>query len=526
MVTVRGIAGWVGLGLVAAGAAPMAAQVIDPQGAASAPVAAWEVPDEVGETCAVTGPPAMVAGGRSPTDWLERSWAALRIPEGHVLAVQFMDQVPQIIQSDRTYPPYLPSGGGGALWIDPVGGVTRQSSASFFPGSGSWERTGDRLYDTDGTWVVRDTLVQPVPPLHTFTRRSLAMDPISVLREWRLGSEPRVAGVCRYREDERVVLERDGRWGPERLLLDAESALPVKTDRVEPQFLWGQVRSEVVWATWWAMDSPGGLARYPLATASLQDGAVVQTRAVGIGAWIPTMDAPPMEPPPLEEPMAVDDPGELPSPPVDTVRVADDTFLLVNPWYTEVVTLQGDTVWLLDATLGENRSRQDHEWIRTLFGGDHPVAVVVTDLAWPHIAGIRYWVAEGATIVSDERSEPFLSRVIAREWTLRPDTLEQARSARARPFRFRRVIDSLTLAGGALQLHDIGGIGSEGALMVWMPGADFLWAGDYVQTSEEPSSYAAEVLEAVRRAGFEPERFAAQHHELARWATIEALFGR
>jgi hypothetical protein len=279
-----------------------------------------------------------------------------------------------------------------------------------------------------------------------------------------------------------------------------------------------------VWATWWSMESPEGLAPYPLAAANLHDGAVIRTRAVGMGQWISRSEGPAMDPPALEEPMAARDPGELASPPVDTVRVADDTFLLVNSWYTEAVTLQRDTVWLLDATLGEGRSRQDHEWIRTLFGEDRPVAVVVTDLAWPHIAGVRYWVAQGATIISDERSESFLRRVLERAWTLRPDALEEAREEGPRPFLFRPVRGSLELAAGALQAHNIGGVGSEGAIMVWLPEADFLWAGDYIQSSDTPSTYAAEVLEAVRRLGIAPGRFAAQHHELTPWAAIEELF--
>lgn len=503
---------------------PLPAQVIEPQGGASAPSAAWEIPDAVGESC-VEGVPSASAVAGSAADWLERSRVALRIPEGHVLNIQFMDHVPQIIQSDRMYPPYLPSGGGGALWIDPDAGVVRQSTASFFPGSGSWERTSDRLFNAKGTWALRDTLVVPAPPLHTSTLQSAAMEPIWVLRDWREGPEPRIAGLCRYREDERIVLERDGPHGAERLYLDRQSALPVKTDRMEPQFLWGQVRNEVVWATWWSMESPEGLAPYPLAAANLQDGAVVRTRAVGSGSWLPRSEAPPMDPPALAEPMTASGPGALTSPPVDTVRVADDTFLLVNPWYTEAVTLQRDTVWLLDATLGESRSRQDHEWIRALFGEDRPVAVVVTDLAWPHIAGVRYWVAQGATIVSDERSEPFLRRVVERAWTLRPDALEEARTSGARPLRFRSVRGSLELAAGALEIHNIGGIGSEGAVMVWLPDADFLWAGDYIQSSDAPSTYAAEVLEAARRVGIEPGRFAAQHHALAEWSVIEGLFG-
>jgi hypothetical protein len=114
--------------------------------------------------------------------------------------------------------------------------------------------------------------------------------------------------------------------------------------------------------------------------------------------------------------------------------------------------------------------------------------------------------------------------VVEREWTLRPDALE-SRRAQA-PFRFSPVEgERLDLAGGAIRVLPIGGIGSETAVMVWLPEAGFLWAGDYVQDSDAPTTYAREVWRAARRAGIAPDRFAAQHHPLSEWEKLEALFG-
>jgi hypothetical protein len=81
-------------------------------------------------------------------------------------------------------------------------------------------------------------------------------------------------------------------------------------------------------------------------------------------------------------------------------------------------------------------------WIGKLFPGPHPVAVVVTDLAWPHVAGVRYWVGAGATVISHRASEPFLREVVERRWTLAPDLRERRRAGT--PFRFRSVEVSLS----------------------------------------------------------------------------------
>lgn len=156
--------------------------------------------------------------------------------------------------------------------------------------------------------------------------------------------------------------------------------------------------------------------------------------------------------------------------------------------------------------------------IEKLFPGKHKITVVVMDLARPHVAGLRYWVASGATIVAHKTARNLLQSVIDR---LAPDFLEQHRqSAR---FKFIPVESRYELAAGALTLHPIDGIGSEGALMVFIQSDHFLWASDFIQTVEEPSEYASEVRKAVHREGLHPERTAAAHLNLTPWSKIEEL---
>jgi hypothetical protein len=205
--------------------------------------------------------------------------------------------------------------------------------------------------------------------------------------------------------------------------------------------------------------------------------------------------------------------------PVDTDRVSDRLFLLKNPGYREAVALVGDTVFLFDATQGDGRGRLDSAWIAKLFPGPHPIVLVVTDLAWPHVAGIRYWVSRGATVVSHAMSREFLERVVRRRWTRWPDALERGR----RPLRFRAVTDSLRLAAGEVVLHPIDGIGSEGALLGWFPGPRFLWASDYIQDLSQPTQYLSEVAAAAARTRLSPLRFAAEHVPLTEWTTVERL---
>jgi glyoxylase-like metal-dependent hydrolase (beta-lactamase superfamily II) len=292
--------------------------------------------------------------------------------------------------------------------------------------------------------------------------------------------------------------------------------MPVKLERREAHPLWGDVLAEYVWSIW--MPVAGTAALAPRFAFRMADGEVRHQRQVPRYAFAPPDTTIDMSIPSSAVPLIQ---ATLP---VDTVRVAENTFLLRSPSYTNVVTLQADTVWILDAQVGEERARQDSAWVGRLFPGRHPVVLVVTDLAHPHISGVRFWVASGATVISHAVSREFLDRVTSRRWTLLPDKLELTQRAR---FRFAGVSDGQARAGGRVQLIPIGGVASEGALMVYLPGQRFLYAGDFIQQGSAASFtvvYAREVLAAVRRAGLTPASFAAMHVPLTAWSDL-ARFG-
>lgn len=452
---------------------------------------------------------------------IARAVSAAGIPaDGRALRYAYTDDIVQDYQSDRPYPPYLTLQWGGTFWLDPAARVQRLEERMFGLGTEA-VRSFTLLHGPGATYVVRDTGLVPNVGGHALSLRSRPLDAWTTLADWRAtAATARVVATCVYREWPRVVLERATPAGTERLFLDPKSGLPVKLDRRDPDALWGDVHAEYVWTNWEVHDGRTAAPwRVPLAAFRMVDGAINITRSVGPSALTLRDSAPRLTLPSDAPAMPVRAPA---GPGPDTVRVGPATFLLVTPAYTSAVTLARDTVWVLDATSNETRARRDAAWVARLFPGRHPVAVVVTDLAWPHVSGVRYWVARGAVVYAHPTAEPFLRRVVDRRWTRAPDSLEQARRARPHTaeLRFRAVRDRARLAGGALDLHEIAGVGSEGALMAWLPGDRFLWAGDYVQTAAEPSEYADEVIAAARRAGIAPERVAAMHLPLTQWATL------
>lgn len=450
-----------------------------------------------------------------PADVLRRAAEAVRLHGDGVLRVRAWRSQTNDFQSDRTYQPFFSSFQSLETFFDPrAAALATRSRASAFPRFEAAASPALMLSGPWAAWGIRDTLRAPAG-VQAETR---SLDPHAVLADFLADDGVRLRGACRFRDYPRLGLVRRGVYGDELLLIDPKTHVPVGLMREEPHFLFGQVQVEYVWSNW-DLVTGGGL--YPLTAFRLVDSVIIVSQTATSLERVPADSAPGMTLPDAAFRAPLRDVFNTPRQP-DTVRVSDSTWLLVNPQYTVTVALRRDTVYVLDATLSEARARMDADWIARLFPGRHPVVLVVTDLAFPHIGGVRYWVASGATVVSHRASRAFLERVVNRRWTREPDLLEQRRG-RVR-FTFRPVNDSLRLAGGDIVLHAIDGISSEAALMAWLPADHYLWPGDYIQNTRQASGYAAEVLAAVRRTGLAPRRFAAQHVRLTAWSTIEALF--
>lgn len=452
-----------------------------------------------------------------PKSLINRAIEAVGInrAQDKVLHYYIMEGAEQNYQSDRTYPPFFSAMSSTEIWFDPSTIAERSASTTVFPGFGPG-RLRTTLTGLSATFAVRDTTLTPVPEIFAPMRKLNAW---AVLLEWKQANDVRVDKPQYYRDYWRDVLVRKGQKGEEHLFLDQKTGYPIKLDYEEKHYLWGQVHVEFVYSNWIEV----GTASISFASTAfrLADGATEVTRTVGKIELIEKTQVPSLALPAINKPQENQTPAFLlPSPP-DTAGISNSTYLVRNPGYTEAVALINDTVYVFDATQAEERAKQDEAWIKKLFPGNHPIVLVVTDLAWPHIAGVRYWVAQGAIVISHRVSESFLKKVIGRKWTLAPDLLEQRRGKVK--FKFKGVDSSLKLAGGKVQIYPIDGIGSEGALMAYLPEDGFLWASDYIQRLDASSKYTIEVWQAAKRVGITPQRVAAQHLPLTPWSKIELL---
>ena len=452
--------------------------------------------------------------GTSPEALLQRAWEVMggAFVNGMLVHYRASASLSQNYQSDRMYPPFLDFFQQQESWFSPQTAVERTTVQSSYPLAKP--QTSVLLTDANRAFSVRDNGPQALP---RYAMQPRYLNPWLVIADWLKAGGTRVAGTEVYRDFPRTVLVRQTPDSEQRLFLDGKSGFPVKLDFSEKHYLWGQRHLEYVYTTW--VRSSG--VALPGASYLLADGTTEIAQTLGEMELVPEGGSPSLALP--SEPEHSEDglPRFLQALPLAVTEVGPATFILANPGYRETVTKIGDQVFLLDATQGEQRAREDAGMIEKLFPGKHKITVVVTDLAWPHVAGLRYWVASGATIVAHKTARNFLQSAIDRKWTLAPDFLEQHR--KSANFKFIGVDGRYELAGSALTLHPIDGIGSEGALMAFVQADRFLWASDFIQTVDEPNEYASEVWKAVLRDGLHPERAAAEHLNLTPWSKIEEL---
>ena len=423
----------------------------------------------------------------------------------------------QNYQSDRTYPPFFATMNEEEIWFDPGTGVLRVQSQGVFPGSGPLP-VSTNIDDGTNVQVIRGERTTAIPRRQASSRYLNAW---AVIRDWSAALDVRVAGSERYRDYPRIVLTRKTSPGEQRLYVDPKTGFPVKLDLFEPHYLWGQRHIEYVWSNW-TMTSGVVL---PGTAFRIADGDVELSQTVGTTELILPSAAPSLTPPPAPAKPPADLPMFLQPLPPQAIPVSASLYLLSNPGYNEVIARANDEIYIFDATQGEERARQDAEQIRKLFPGAHKLNVVVTDLAWPHIAGVRYWVSQGATIIAHAAARDFLLRVIDRRWTLSPDSLERKRRRDGNGVKlsFLPVDRELSFAGGAVKVAPIDGIGSEVALLAFVLKERFLWASDYIQSLERPSLYAGEVLQAAKRTRCLPDIVAAEHLPITDWKVVQSM---
>lgn len=314
---------------------------------------------------------------------------------------------------------------------------------------------------------------------------------------------------------------------PVRIFLNAETHLPTAVEWVTAYpfgmfwSVWGDVTTRVYYSLWWLQDG----FHYPLQKDVVRDGLPDFTETITKVEFDPALAADTFSiSPEIREQFRA-----KPSRTVDqrtpgfekASELAPGVLFIAGSWNTTLVR-QEDGLVVLEAPISSGYSAKVLEFAQTKFPGVPIKAVITTSDSWPHIGGIREYVAHGIPVYVLDRTVPLIERFLRAPRTRFPDRL--AKTERAADL---RAVSGKTIIGtGAnrLEIYPIHGETSERQMMVYFPEHKLLYGSDPFQQMEDGKFFypqtVSELQSAVEREHLTVERFFMMHIGPNPWTRV------
>ena len=326
-----------------------------------------------------------------------------------------------------------------------------------------------------------------------------------------------------------VAFTLDG--APVRVYLNAYTHLPTAMDYSGPlahsnfwAFL-GDVTLRTYYGEWWL--AKGGI-HLPMQTNVEEGGRLDQMLVIrklaideplneadlSIPADIRGQFHPDAKPRDLEQ-IPLGDPKER------ATELAPGIVFIPGSWNSTLVRQQ-DGIVILEAPISSGYSAEVIAEAHRRFPGQPIKAVITTSDSWPHLAGIRQYVAEGIPIYALDLNQPILQRTIDDPRKSKPDALARA----PRKPQFHLVREKTVLGEGAnrLEIYPIRGETSERQMMVYFPEHHLLYGSDPFQQMPDGSFFypqtVTELMDAVAREHLEVSRFFMMHIGPGPWSDL------
>lgn len=212
------------------------------------------------------------------------------------------------------------------------------------------------------------------------------------------------------------------------------------------------------------------------------------------------------------------------SPAMPANEIAPGVFLIEGPWNATIIE-QDDGIIVLEAAISSAYSAKVISEVEKRFPGRAMLGVVSTSDSWPHLAGIREYVARDVPVYALDLNETMLNRVLSTPHTTTPDSLQ----AHTHAPRFQFVHNKLTIGQGKnrMELYPLRGMTSERQLMVYFPQHRLLYGSDAFQRMEDGSFFmpqgVSEVVDAAKREHLDIKNFFMMHIGITPWSEISKL---
>jgi glyoxylase-like metal-dependent hydrolase (beta-lactamase superfamily II) len=201
---------------------------------------------------------------------------------------------------------------------------------------------------------------------------------------------------------------------------------------------------------------------------------------------------------------------------VASAKLADGVYYLTGGTHHSVLVEQADHLVIVEAPLNEERSRAVIAKAREIAPNKPIRTLVNTHAHFDHSGGLRTYVDEGATIVTQRDNRRFYEESWAAPRRLNPDAL--AKSGKAA--KFETFDDKLVLQGEhPIEIHRIAGSGHNDAFaLVYLPKEKMLVEADaftpLAAGAPAPASanpYSQNLLENIQKLNLDVAQIAALH---------------
>lgn len=314
---------------------------------------------------------------------------------------------------------------------------------------------------------------------------------------------------------------------PVRIFLNADTHLPTAVEWVTAYpygifwSIWGDVTTRVYYSFWWLQNG----FHYPLQKDVFRNGLLDQTETITKLDFNPSPSADEFTISPELRTVSTaranktaDD--RAPSP-AGASELAPGVWLIPGSWNTTLIH-QDDGIVVLEAPISSGYSAKVLDFAQTKFPGVRIKAVITTSDSWPHIGGVREYVAHGIPVYVLDRTVPLIDRFVRAPRTKYPDTLAKA----PRSADLHAVSGKTTVGSGPnrLELYPIHGETSERQMMVYFPEHKLLYGSDPFQQMPDGTFFypqtVYELQNAVEREHLPVDRFFMMHIGPNPWSIV------
>jgi len=209
-------------------------------------------------------------------------------------------------------------------------------------------------------------------------------------------------------------------------------------------------------------------------------------------------------------------------------EVAPGVMQVQGGTHNNLVVEMSSYLVVFDAPVTDAQSLWVIEAAKARFPGKPISYVVMTHHHMDHSGGLRAFVADGATVVVGQGAAQHYKTVLSAPWTRNPDLKARDLSGA----KIVEVADKYVLADGKREVaaYLMDSPHAKGTLMGYIPDAKLGFVTDIWSPGPplppKPNPGLVSVVNAVKKANIQPERFAGGHGSTADYASLARLAGQ